>query len=119
MQVAEKACECLSGIIGPLSKQGSNSLVKLVLADQQVCGDLLGCVSGMKQHGSRDPSLHVHTLTKVAAAVSLLQSKVYSTYLLTGHLVAVSTHRSSASCSGVSRLVLELHLQPQHCSHRM
>ena len=69
MQIAEKAAECLSRSITALGAQGSNSLVKLVLADQQVCGDLLGCLSGLKQPESQDPALQVEALTRVAAAV--------------------------------------------------
>lgn len=76
MQAAEKAAECLTGLITAQSRQGSDSLVNLVLADQQVCGDLLGCLSGVKQRGSEDPTLQVETLTKVAAAVSLLPSNI-------------------------------------------
>ena len=71
VQVGEKAAECLTGIITAQSRQGSDSLAKLVLADQQVCGDLLGCLSGVKQRGSQDPTLQVETLTRIAAAVSL------------------------------------------------
>lgn len=76
VQVAERAAECLTGIITAQSRQGSDSLAKLVLADQQVCGDLLGCLSGVKQHALQDPTRQVETLTRVAAAVSLLQSSI-------------------------------------------
>ena len=72
MQIAEKAAECLTGTISALSRQGGDSLVQLVLADEQVCGDLLGCLSGLKQRESQDPALRVEALTRVAAAVRLL-----------------------------------------------
>lgn len=81
MQAAERAGECLTGMITAQSRQGSDSLVKLVLADPQVCGDLLGCLSGVKQRGSQDPTLQVDTLTRVAAAVSLLPSNITRSFV--------------------------------------
>ncbi|KAL3149263.1 hypothetical protein ABBQ32_002080 [Trebouxia sp. C0010 RCD-2024] len=93
-QAAEKAAECLTGLITAQSRQGSDSLVNLVLADQQVCGDLLGCLSGVKQRGSEDPTLQVETLTKVAAAVaagSLPASQMTCKHLLPP-LAAAASH---------------------------
>lgn len=73
MQVAEKAAECLTQTIAALSGQGNTSLAKTVLADEQVCGDLLGCLSGSKQQDSQDPCQQVNALVRVVAAVSPYQ----------------------------------------------
>ena len=70
MQVAEKAAECLTNTIAALSGQGSISLAKTVLADEQICGDLLRCLSGSKQLDSQDPCQHINVLVRVVAAVS-------------------------------------------------
>ena len=71
MQVAEKAAECLTQTIAALSGQGNTSLAKTVLADEQVRGDLLGCLSGSKQQDSQDPCQQVNALVRVVAAVSI------------------------------------------------
>ena len=73
VQIAEKAAECVTRSITALGRQGNDSLVRLVLADEQVCGDLLGSLSGLKQRESQNPALRVEALTRVAAAVSLLR----------------------------------------------
>ena len=73
LQIAEKAAECVSKSIAALGRQGDDSLMKLILADEQVCGDLLGCLTGLKQRESQDPALRVKALTRVAAAVRSLQ----------------------------------------------
>lgn len=73
LQIAEKAAECVTRSITALGRQGNDSLVRLVLADEQVCGDLLGSLSGLKQRESQNPALRVEALTRVAAAVSLLR----------------------------------------------
>ena len=71
VQIAEKAAECVTRSITALGRQGDDSLVRLVLADEQVCGDLLECLSGLKQRESQNPALRVEALTRVAATVSL------------------------------------------------
>ena len=48
-------------------------MAHLVLADAQITGDLLDCLSGQKQQGSQDPALRVEAATQVVAAVSLRQ----------------------------------------------
>lgn len=40
-----------------------------VLEDEQMCGDLLACLSGAKQHLSHDPARRVHATTQAIAAV--------------------------------------------------
>lgn len=72
LQIAEKAAECVTKSIAALGRQGDDSLAKLILADEQVCGDLLGCLTGLKQRESQDPALRVKALTRVAAAVRSL-----------------------------------------------
>lgn len=72
LQIAEKSAECVTKSIAALGRQGDDSLAKLILADEQVCGDLLGCLTGLKQRESQDPALHVKALTGVAAAVRSL-----------------------------------------------
>ena len=73
MQIAEKAAECVSRSITALDRRGSDSLVGLILTDEQVCGDLVGCLSGPKQRESQHPALRVEALSRVAAAVRLVK----------------------------------------------
>jgi endonuclease III len=40
-----------------------------VLEDEQICGDLLACLSGTKQQQSHDPARHVDAITQAVAAV--------------------------------------------------
>lgn len=40
-----------------------------VLEDEQMCGDLLACLSGTKQHHSHNPARRVDALTQAVAAV--------------------------------------------------
>lgn len=53
-----------------LAVEGSVALPDLVLADDQVVGDMLGCLSGPKQEGSQPADTHVQALTNIIAAVS-------------------------------------------------
>ncbi len=40
-----------------------------VLEDEQICGDLLACLSGTKQQHSHDPARRVDAITQAVAAV--------------------------------------------------
>ncbi len=70
MQIASKAAECLTRTIAAFSQQRCEALAIKVLHDDQICGDLLGCLSGTKQYDSQDPARHVEALTQVVEAVS-------------------------------------------------
>ncbi|KAL0023064.1 hypothetical protein WJX79_007041 [Trebouxia sp. C0005] len=69
-QIASKAAECLSKTAKALSQQGDEALAMKVLEDEQMCGDLLACLSGAKQHLSHDPARRVHATTQAIAAVA-------------------------------------------------
>lgn len=69
--MAGKAAECLSKCAAAFSQQGSEALAKLVLEDEQICGDLVACLTGSKQHDSQDPTCRVEALTRAVAAVRL------------------------------------------------
>lgn len=69
LQVATKAAECLTNMIAALAQHGSNALPELVLADDQVVGDLMGCLSGPKQPGSQSADEHVDAIADIIAAV--------------------------------------------------
>lgn len=68
-QVAGKAAECLTTVIRGLSQQGSEALADKALSDDQISGDLLGCLTGVKEQGSLDPASRVAALTQIFAAV--------------------------------------------------
>ena len=70
MQVADRAAECITRLVRATEKQGSSSMAQQVLGDEQISGDLLGCLSGQKQQGSQDPALRVTALVQIVAAVS-------------------------------------------------
>ena len=69
LQVAAKAAECLTKMIAALAQHGSNALLELVLADDQVVGDLMGCLSGPKQPGSQSADDQVDAIADIIAAV--------------------------------------------------
>ncbi|KAL0055388.1 hypothetical protein WJX82_011614 [Trebouxia sp. C0006] len=69
-QIASKAAECLSKTAKALSQQGDEALAMKVLEDEQICGDLLACLSGTKQQQSHDPARHVDAITQAVAAVT-------------------------------------------------
>jgi len=69
LQIANKAAECLSKTAKALSQQGDEALATKVLEDEQICGDLLACLSGTKQQQSHDPARRVDAITQAVAAV--------------------------------------------------
>ncbi len=69
LQMASKAAECLSKTAKALSQQGDEALAMKVLEDEQMCGDLLACLSGTKQQHSHDPARRVDAITQAVAAV--------------------------------------------------
>ena len=70
LQFATKAAECLTQMTAALAIEGSVVLPELVLADDQVVGDMLGCLSGPKQEGSQPADTHLQALASIIAAVS-------------------------------------------------
>ena len=98
MQIAEKAADCVTRSITALGRQGNDTLVKLVLADEQVCGDLLGCLSGLKQRESQDPALRVEALTRVAAAVRLFRMRHGMVVCTNLHVVMYAEMSSNWVC---------------------
>lgn len=53
--------------------ESSNPLPELVLADEQVVGDILNCLSGPKQQDLQDPNLLVQTAATIVAAVGTFE----------------------------------------------
>ena len=83
MEVADKAAECITGVMRATEQQGSSSMAQQVLGDEQISGDLLGCLSGQKQQGSQDAALRVTAFVQIVAAVSQLLMGCYMLLSLT------------------------------------
>lgn len=58
-----------------------------VLEDEQICGDLLTCLSGTKQQQSHDPARRVDAITQAVTAVRQHGHRILSHQLM--HLLAV------------------------------
>ena len=69
LQIANKGCECLTKVVAALAEQGNHALPERILADEQVVGDLMGCLSGPKQPGSQSSGQQVKAIADVLAAV--------------------------------------------------
>lgn len=54
-----------------LAADSSNALPELVLADEQVVGDMLCCLSGHKQQGYQNADAQVQAAGSTIAAVSM------------------------------------------------
>lgn len=69
LQIASKGRESLTKLIAALAEKGNHALSERILADEQIVGDLLGCLSGPKQPGSQSSSQQTKALADVLAAV--------------------------------------------------